>query len=61
MSEYVFDVSVFESVELDDGMREEIVRCRDCIYFTEDRYLICHHFESFVDSIDGFCAWGERR
>ena len=61
MSEYVFDVSAFESEELDDGMREGIVRCWDCIYLeVSGRYFICRHCDCFIDSTNGFCAWGER-
>ena len=64
MSEYVFDVSAFESEELDDGMREEIVRCRDCIGLVEtwDGWE-CERFsgEYHRAEPDGFCAWAERR
>lgn len=45
-------------------VREEIVRCRDCYYFTDspawpDAYE-CDYINRGVEP-DGFCAWGERR
>lgn len=47
-------------------LREEIVRCRDCVHRASDplgEYCTLLDFED-VDSerqLNGFCAWGERR
>lgn len=50
MREYVFDLTAFESETPDDGLREEIVRCEDCVYrnpeaseaiWEEDGKLVC--------------------
>lgn len=35
MSEYAFDLGAFESEGMDDGLREEVVRCSDCLYARE--------------------------
>lgn len=47
--------------------REEIVRCRDCVWFDgRPNYQLCRRDMS-CDEIalyaepDGFCAWGERK
>lgn len=44
-------------------LREEIVRCRDCVWFTNSSHYgaYCTNFGSPLgDDYDGFCAWGER-
>lgn len=46
-------------------LREEIVRCKDCKEFTfgSDEYATvdwCDYWGAYVESPDGFCAWGER-
>ena len=60
-------------IEWDFVQREEIVRCRDCVYATDGCYG-CRYF-SHVDLAwdyrwkevhakvepDGFCSWGERK
>ena len=53
--------------EVDDWIvREEIVRCRDCVYidtYENDTITVCYRFDNeqpIVES-DGFCKWGERR
>ncbi len=69
MAEYVVD---FYSEH--DGVRcEEIVRCRDCEYATNDGYgckLFSHYergayyqWEDVPAEVepDGFCKWGERK
>ena len=46
-----------------DGVRaREIVRCRDCRYYSEYQDL-CERLQPgmLVMEADGFCAWGERR
>lgn len=43
---------------------EEIVRCMDCVWFTNSPYYgaYCTNFGSPLgDDYDGFCAWGKRR
>lgn len=45
--------------------REEVVRCRDCIYATGDAIYCtegcCDESEYRNVEPDGFCKWGERR
>ena len=72
MSEYILDLTAFDDETLDDGLREEIVRCRDCTKWhhidTEDgvRYGECDEWKRADSSCvpatneDGFCAWGCR-
>lgn len=45
-----------------------IVRCRDCVYMTNQKYKsyeyqTCSYFDSEYAEVepDGFCKWGERR
>lgn len=43
---------------------QEIVRCRDCIWYDPDYYLgkWCTNLGfSLQEQTDGFCAWGERK
>lgn len=44
---------------------EEIVRCRDCVYYEQDGIAdSCTLFDFSMDCQymqNGFCAWGERR
>ena len=50
-------------------LREEITRCRDCVYICHNEYkngceyLTCGFFDNRYAEVDpdGFCAWGERR
>lgn len=42
-------------------LREEIVRCRDCKYLIAHGAGCAHWDYCDIESIDGFCAWGERR
>lgn len=43
-------------------LREEIVRCRDCVYFDTDKLgEFCSLFNAQLPKqVEGFCAWGER-
>ena len=48
------------------GIKEPLVRCRDCNSYEQRKYgSYCHRFSMF-DSVgrpvepSGFCAWGER-
>lgn len=81
MSEYIFDVpdsnqpiagdtSLYYPDERDEPMivREEIVRCRDCIHYEPDPNPIdpgwpmwCEDTGRDLVQPDGFCAWGELR
>lgn len=55
----------------DSGLykREEIVRCRDCVYICNREYAngLEFHTCSYFDSehaeveLDGFCKWAKRR
>ena len=76
MSEYIVDLG-------DDGksavriamakqhgamVRGEIVRCRDCIYYTEDPEpidpgwpMMCERTGADMVEPYGFCAWPERK
>ena len=72
MSEYIVDFGT-STYKSSDGLvyapvkqlREEIVRCRDCVYSINDRE--CSRPDEVYDEHwfaiepDGFCAWGERR
>lgn len=42
---------------------EEIVRCRDCVQFSQDGICGFHspNEYDFMPEPDGFCKWGERR
>ena len=70
MSEYVYRSAVDyqpeerESTDKLDHygtLHEEIIRCRDCRYYTHSSWHRCdlrgiaHEVKS-----DGFCAWGEK-
>lgn len=56
-------------IEWDFKQREEIVRCRDCVYFCNHKHAngtewqTCSYFDSehAEGEPDGFCAWGEKR
>lgn len=67
MSEYIW-----EQQGCVQQRREEIVRCRDCVYYYEaDNYhpqgnytsRCCKHIDSYNDEVepDGFCAWAKRK
>ena len=73
MSEYIMDMGT-STYKSNDGLvyapieqlREEVVRCRDCKEFTfgSDEYATvdwCDYWGAYVESLDGFCAWGEMR
>lgn len=67
MREYVYDMG-----DCRDPIREEIVRCRDCVHYYEteeyhpqgnyDRRC-CKYFDTYDDEVepDGYCAWSCRR
>lgn len=69
MSEFVIECWY----DPDDGWiagtyREEIVRCRDCVYMTNQKYKsyeyqMCSYFDSEYAEVepDGYCAWSCRR
>lgn len=76
MSEYIVDGAVpNHTVRVEDErevywhmthlpVREEIVRCRDCYYFTDSPAWPDAHECDYINrgvEPDGFCAWGERR
>ena len=64
MAEYIFDLAAFDSNGFDDGIREEIVRCRDCTNYATDElgdYCTLLDFEDVKSMADGFCAWASRR
>ena len=42
-------------------VREEIVRCRDCVHYEEYVGSCTRRRYHFSVKPDGFCAWGERR
>lgn len=41
----------------------QVVRCRDCVRYTEDEAEYYHYCGSWCEQVepDGFCAWGKRR
>lgn len=52
------------SNEAGGELREEVVRCRDCIHFASDEigeYCTLLDFGPVIGMANGFCAWGERR
>ena len=78
MAEYVVDLNGVETKEVvtDDDrfmalwglpVRERIVRCRDCKYYSDHEWIlatdvsdVCHFFGDGVKvEPDGFCKWGE--
>lgn len=76
MSEYIIHIEDAKTLykytdfnfSLDSYLREEIVRCRDCIYYTKDPYpinpdrpMMCERTGDNMVEPYGFCAWGERR
>lgn len=63
MSEYVCELTDADLAAWDPDVREEVVRCRDCIHFASDRLGECCTLLDFgtVGMADGFCSWGERR
>ena len=68
MSEYIIDFTDWvldEDGELFYPNAREIVRCRDCTYFSEcanERFSCWWWGDEYEDpKPDGFCAWGERR
>ena len=47
-------------------LREEIVRCRDCVYFDKyenDEVSVCYRFDNEQPIVepDGYCAWSKRK
>lgn len=63
MSEYVYATDEHKGHWLTG---EEIVRCRDCVYFDKyenDEISVCYRFDNEQPIVepDGFCSWGERR
>ena len=67
--EAIYGVRFFDE-EHEEGRverREEIVRCRDCMYITVDqsehdfREPVWCNFHRMDVKPDGFCAWGERK
>lgn len=78
MNEYIINMSNSQyqstscllSVDVSQ-LREEIVRCRDCMYYKEEVFewvsnlkrtkKTCDLFDGCYVKPDGYCAWGERR
>ena len=74
MNEYIIDWD--ENLVIDtfskNSLREEIVRCRDCVFFIADVETVdehgeqiatgnlCEWTELWVEPC-GFCSWAERR
>lgn len=45
-------------------IREEVVRCRDCVYYGEHygkHWCTLFGIMTMKDMSDGFCKWGERK
>ena len=68
MTEYIIDWDTGLVIDTfsKNNLREEIVRCRDCVYFDKyenDEISVCYRFDNEQPIVepDGFCAWGERR
>ena len=65
MSEYIYGTDEHEGHWLTG---EEIVRCRDCMYYQQDPDpidpgwpMMCADSGRDMLEPDGFCAWAERR
>ena len=61
MSEYVYATDEHKGHWLTG---EEIVRCRNCVWFTNSSHYgaYCTNFGSPLgDDYDGFCAWGIKK
>ena len=65
MSEYVYATDEHKGHWLTG---EEIVRCRDCIYYVQDLDpvdpgwpMMCERTGDDMVEPYGFCAWGERK
>ena len=63
MSEYVYATDEHKGHWLTG---EEIVRCRDCIYFDKyenDEISVCYRFDNEQPIVepDGLCAWARRK
>lgn len=43
-----------------EGEAEEVVRCRDCVWYAHLRCM-CRRGDFTVLEPDGFCKWGERK
>lgn len=68
MSEYILDLTAFDDETLDDGLREEIVRCRDCTYGThffhhdDERWQCANPYQDGDDvKPDAYCWRGKRK
>lgn len=71
MSEYIIDLAAHNAsaaMALCSGVREKIVRCRDCRYrraFEQPLNLefVCCSLRGSLYAVEdeGFCAWGVRR
>jgi len=78
MSEYIVEMPKEPAKVVRDGwnvriewqykQREEIVRCRDCIYYKQDPDpidpgwpMMCERTGDDMVEPYGYCAWGERR
>ena len=67
MCEYVFEIDESRADALGNmpcERREEIVRCRDCVYMWKEGTL-CIFFDDgekpAIVEPDGYCAWGRKR
>lgn len=64
----IFDTSEFPPLMKSEHLAitlPNVVRCRDCkeFAFGSDEYATadwCDYWDAYVESPDGFCAWGER-
>lgn len=62
MSEYIVEVRGQMPDAVYENQREEIVRCRDCVWYEAMEYRRhCDRTGSFQIEPDGFCKWGERK
>ena len=83
MAEYVVERSSFKfdykgktvTVERPINYKEEVIRCRDCKYYENKKFIdyndneyehLCWYFADYENTPpkvepDGFCAWGEKR
>lgn len=71
MSEYIYATNGELVANIDGDIslaREEVVRCRDCIYYAQDSDpidpgwpMMCERTGDDMVEPYGFCSWGERK
>ena len=62
MREFIIPTEIPEEIEFYEEYKcEEIVRCKDCEYYRPGLLIECAKLHHSKQSIDWFCADGEKR